>query len=275
MVTYARNALKRNFVDNAANEALELVSFVSEIPKNELVGKPCSLSPVQKTRLDNLLLRRIKGEPLQYLLGFWEFYGLRFNLNSSVLIPRQDTESVVEEALEILKNIKNPVICDIGTGSGAIAVVIAKNTGAAVTAIDISPEAIETAKQNSLQNKTEINFLVHDMTIGYEGAVQKETLDMIISNPPYIKTSDIAALSPTVYNYEPVTALDGREDGLFFYKIIAAKWKDALKHDGVLIVEIGLNQENDIAKILSGAGFKQIEAKPDLNGIKRMITAKK
>lgn len=211
----------------------------------------------------------IAGKPIQYITNFQEFFGLDFYVDENVLIPQPDTEILVEEIIEICKYRENvPKILDICTGSGAIAIALAKQMKVEIVASDISPKALEIAKKNAEKHRTKIEFLESDM---FEKINQK--FDMIVSNPPYIETKTIESLSPEVKN-EPQIALDGGEDGLKFYRVLARKAKDYLEENGVLAVEIGYNQRESVLEIFRNAGFCDIYAKQDLAGKDRIVVGK-
>lgn len=211
----------------------------------------------------------IAGKPIQYITNFQEFFGLDFYVDENVLIPQPDTEILVEEIIEICKYREDaPEILDICTGSGAIAIALAKQMKVEIVASDISPKALEIAKKNAEKHRTKIEFLESDM---FEKINQK--FDIIVSNPPYIETKTIESLSPEVKN-EPQIALDGGEDGLKFYRVLARKAKDYLEENGVLAVEIGYNQRESVLEIFRNAGFCDIYAKQDLAGKDRIVVGK-
>lgn len=211
----------------------------------------------------------IAGKPIQYITNSQEFFGLDFYIDENVLIPQPDTEILVEEIIEICKYREDvPKILDICTGSGAIAVTLAKQMKAKMVGSDISPKALEIAKKNAEKHGAKIEFLESDM---FEKVNQK--FDVIVSNPPYIETKTIGKLSPEVKN-EPQIALDGGEDGLRFYRILTQKAKDYLEENGVLAVEIGYNQRENVIEIFRNAGFCDVYAKQDLAGNDRIVVGK-
>ncbi len=226
--------------------------------------------------VSNVLERRIKGEPIQYILGRTEFMGLEFKVTPDVFIPRPETEVLVETAIKIVQSSEFGArsILDIGTGSGCIAVSLAKFIkNAEVTAIDISNAALEIAKQNALLNNVAINFLQSDLFANHEPRTMNH--ELIISNPPYVLTAEIQTLQPEV-QCEPFIALDGGEDGLNFYRRIIDKMHSYLEKGGFLIMEMGFNQKDAIKNILQNSGyFEIIESIKDYNNIDRVIIAKK
>ncbi len=216
-------------------------------------------------RLRQLVRRRIDGEPLQYLLGEWEFYGLPFYVGSGVLIPRPDTETLADLAIEFLQDREADCI-DLCSGSGCLAVSVEKNCkNTQVTAVEKSDRAYNFLLKNIELNKSRVKAVKGDITKDVFGRY-----DLIISNPPYIKTQDLETLQQEV-QHEPRAALDGGEDGLYFYREIASKWVPCLKQGGMLAVEIGIGQQEDVKRLLSEAGLKNIGERKDLCGVVRVI----
>lgn len=214
--------------------------------------------------------RRAKHEPLQYLLGAWEFYGLRIEVGQGVLIPRADTETLVEAALDRLKQTASPRIMDLCTGSGCIALALkSQMPDADVTGIEKSAEAMKFAEKNRSALGLDITLVPGDV-LQAETAAAFTGLDCIVSNPPYLTADDMAHLQQEV-TYEPASALDGGADGLHFYREITRLWRDALKPGGLLAFEIGCTQGADAAEILRQNDFEQIAVLRDLNGNDRVV----
>ncbi|MFP4456548.1 MAG: peptide chain release factor N(5)-glutamine methyltransferase [Clostridia bacterium] len=210
----------------------------------------------------------VDGLPIQYLLGNQEFYGLNFYVNEYVLIPRPETELLVELLVRNLKN-KDVNILDIGTGSGAIAIALAKNLERSkIIAIDISKEALEVAKRNAKENKVDrgIEFIRSDLFSN----LGKTKFNCIVSNPPYISKEEMKILPKNVAN-EPKEALYGGEDGLFFYKEIVNKGYNFLQDKGILAFEIGSNQGKQVEEIMAQKGFRNIDVIKDYNNLDRII----
>lgn len=241
------------------------------------LNKEKRLTSNQATFISSSLQRRIKGEPLQYILGKTEFMGLEFKVNEKVLIPRPETEILAETALRYLgtpftpKLRVSPKVLDLGTGSGCIAISIAKRSpGSDVTALDISKDALDIARENAELNGVKVRFLRAKL---FKGLFTK--YDLIISNPPYIPRDQIQSLQPEL-KYEPFIALDGGSDGLEFYRKIIKEAPDYLKDNGILIMEMGFNQRKLIEGILKGVKyFSIIEIIKDYNRIDRVIVLKK
>ena len=223
-----------------------------------------------------VLKRRIKAEPLQYILGETEFMGLAFKVDSRVLIPRPETEIIVERALELSGNLRQARILDMGTGSGCIAVSLAKLLPAAfLTGTDISAPALEVAQYNARFHKAEerIRFIESDLFAAKE--LQGSAFDLIVSNPPYIRSKEIDRLQPEI-QYEPRLALDGGVDGLEYFRRIIREAPSYLKPQGLLVLEMGLGQRKHIEGMLrQSKAYKTTEVIRDYNGIARVIVARK
>ena len=228
--------------------------------------------PEKEVEVDFLpyIKRVLRGEPIQYVLGRTEFMSLEFLVNPSVLIPRQDTELLVEWAIETLKGIHEPKILDLCTGSGCVGISVAKYTNADVTMVDISKGAVETAKENARLNGVNAKVLEADALVYNE----KRVFDMILSNPPYIATSVIETLENKVKNYEPRLALDGGKDGTDFYFAIAKNGFDMLKCGGFIGVEIGFDQGERVKNIFEGI-YKNATVLKDLCGKDRVVISRK
>ncbi|MDD2680347.1 MAG: peptide chain release factor N(5)-glutamine methyltransferase [Candidatus Omnitrophica bacterium] len=222
--------------------------------------------------ISSALSRRIKGEPLQYILGKAEFMGLEIEVNPDVLIPRPETEILAARALEYAKQEQARDVLDLGTGSGCIAVALAKHlTGLKLDASDISDRALAVAARNALAHGVNIHFIRSDLF----AALSCGKYDMIVSNPPYIVSAQIRKLQPEL-SYEPVLALAGGADGLNFYRRIIPGAPDYLKKNGLLIMEIGLGQRPAIEKIFLDAGkFELTEVIKDYNNVERVLVARK
>ncbi len=225
---------------------------------NSFFGKICEQKILQ------LAKTRTNRYPLQYLLGEWEFYGLPIIVGEGVLIPRADTETLVDTALEILKKYKDPQVADLCSGSGCIALAIEKNSNATVTAVEKYEKAYEYLKKNIFLNNSKVKPILDD-ALSFCGK-----FDVVVSNPPYIETNTIDTLQKEV-RFEPKIALDGGVDGLDFYRIISRNADNLIKPNGTLIFEIGYNQKDAVMKILENEGFSDISCVKDLNGNSRVI----
>ena len=223
-------------------------------------------------RYARLLERRRKGEPIQYITGEAEFYGMPFRVTPDVLIPRPETEHLVERVIELAMGYEYPRIIDVGTGSGAIPIAIAhKLPHARITATDISESALALATENALRNEVNLRFLHGDLLAPAEG----ERFEIIVSNPPYVPLADRDSLSVEVRDFEPAVALFAEEGGLSIYRRLVPQAFVALVPGGAIALEIGYGQQAGIQSVLAGAGFTDIEFTPDLQGIPRVATARR
>ena len=215
--------------------------------------------------------RRAKGESVDNIFGFTEFYGLRFDVNKKVLTPRMETELLVEQVLKAEKNFKKPTILDLGTGSGAIAVSVAKNCDAIVTAVDVSKAALMVAEQNAKKNGVKVEFLHSNL---FQDLKRKRKFDIIVSNPPYIPSSELSKLDKNVRECDPALALDGGEDGLDFYREIISKAGKRLNSNGIIFFEVGKGQAGEVRKLLKENGFEEIKTTKDYNKVERIVSGK-
>lgn len=217
--------------------------------------------------------QRTKRIPLQHILGDTEFMGLSFRVNRHVLVPRQDTETLVELVLETQESKGyNKHLLDMCTGSGCIAVSLAcLGQFASVSAADISEKALEVARENALHNNAEVRFLQSDLFRALDG----ERYDIIVSNPPYIPSEDIEGLAPEVRDHDPRLALDGGADGLIFYRRLAKEGWDILNSGGLIFWEIGCEQAEDVSELLKAEGYMGIQVIQDLTGKDRVVRARK
>lgn len=220
-----------------------------------------------------LIARRQGGEPVAYITGEWEFYGLPITVTRDVLIPRSDTEVLVDTALEHLKGkIMGPRVLDLCTGSGCVGCAIAKKMpGSRVTLIDNSPEALAVAKENVLRNKLNprVSCVLTDALL--PPPMMLGSFDLLVCNPPYIPTEDIEGLDDSVKLFEPVCALDGGEDGLEFYRAILSKWKNAVRTGGMMMFEAGIGQAGDIAQLMRVSGLSNVGFVKDTQDIDRVV----
>lgn len=219
------------------------------------------------------LAERESGRPLQYILGEWEFMGLPFFVGEGVLIPRGDTETLVESVLEMQGD--KGTLLDIGTGSGCIPVALGKyGRFEKLLALDISPAALAYAKKNALRNGVEITFYESDLFAALPGE-WKGRLDAVVSNPPYIRRGEIPTLMQEVREFEPWDALDGGIDGLDFYRRIIRESREWLRPGGWLFFEIGYDQGEDLLRLFKEGGFGQAEIRKDLAGLDRAAFGRK
>ena len=271
-----RTALKNAGVEAYALEARLLVAYAVGKTKEEFVRDlRLYTSDENEQKIEALLQRRIAGEPLAYLIGEWEFHGLPIVVTPDVLIPRMDTEVLVDAALRVLVGRKmNARILDLCSGSGCIGCALAHELPAArVVMVDISEEALAVSKENLRRNH-------QNRTICLKAdALEKPpmgigTFDLIVSNPPYVASMDILTLDSSVRDYEPLGALDGGEDGYRFYKAIIKYWKSLLRPGGFLLFEVGEGQAETVKDLLSSAGFRAVGSRLDTLNIERVVIGK-
>jgi len=256
------------------NEAELVLTHVLNCDRLSLyLNQGRDLSKDKAALISAILGRRAKGEPVQYILGQTEFMGLEFKVDRRVLIPRPETEILVEVALKIVKaaGIASPKILDLGTGSGCIAVSLAKNIPQGrVSASDISLQALELARENADLHQVSIAFIQSNLFT----SLGKEGFDLIVSNPPYVATFELSTLAREIA-FEPALALEGGQDGLDFYRRISNQAAGYLQAGGFLILEIGLGQREPIENMLiNSKNFEIIEIVKDYNNIERVIVAR-
>ncbi len=248
--------------EEAMQQAKQLVSAVLGVEPGALaVHTWVEVPDEQIAIIGELLERRVKGEPLQYILGEWSFMGLPFYTDERALIPRQDTELLCETAIRLIQERGYANVLDLCTGSGCIAISIAKNTGAAVTASDVSADALALAKENAELNEVLITFIESDLFRQIEGK-----FDLITCNPPYLSQADMDQLQTEV-TFEPNLALFGGEDGLDVYRSIAAAYREHLNDGGALLLEIGSTQAESAASLFSA----KTNVQNDLAGNPRLL----
>jgi len=256
--------------DSPAFEANELLAFATGCDKATLALKQREeLSKAQQKRLNTCLKKRIKGLPLQYIIGEWEFYSLPFKVGRGVLIPRADSELLVDLALKAISSNTKSTLFDLCSGSGALGIAVAKNApNVSVTLVEKSPKAFKYLRQNVMLNAANLTAVRADIF-----KWKPECLaDIVICNPPYITKKEMRSLQKEVKN-EPTAALCGGEDGLKFYRFIINNANRFLKPNGKMLFEIGYTQANDVAELFKAANFKQIEVEKDLSGNDRVVSA--
>lgn len=266
-----REALE-SVTDDAGFEALELLGAVCGLTRQDLLmGRDISLSETQQKKLDELVRRRLDHEPLQYLLGEWDFFGRTFSVGEGVLIPRGDTEPLVEACLELIKRKHAPRILDLCTGSGCIGITLAlERPDAEVWAVEKSPQAFSYFQKNNQSFGSPVRGILGD---ALNPALISGNFDLIVSNPPYLTRSEMDALQPEVTR-EPAMALYGQDDGLYFYKEFCKIYPQRLNPGGALAFEIGDGQQSAVCGFLTESGMISICQKHDLHGIIRVITAR-
>lgn len=262
--------LENNNIENSKFEAqsllqkafsLDRVGFI--IHKTDKADENCSHNFLK------FIEKRISGEPLQYILGEWSFMGFDFKVGRGVLIPRDDTEVVVNLCIDFLENRTDKKTVDLCSGSGAIAVALDKILGAEVTAVEIDETAFSYLETNVKENNSSVKPVMADALKICETFADGE-LDLIVSNPPYIKSADIETLQKEV-QLEPRLALDGGEDGYDFYREIVSRWSRKLKKGGALAFELGENQADAVKALMTEQGFSDFKISLDFGGVQRAI----
>ena len=253
-------------IEEAENDAWLLLSKECKMNRTAYyMHMKDEILPEQLNEYKGLIKKRAERVPLQYITGEQEFMGLTFHVNSNVLIPRQDTETLVEEAIKLVE--PGMSILDMCTGSGCIIISILKKcSGIQGTGSDISKQALNVAKENAKLNNVAVDFERSDM---FENLSDK--YDMIVSNPPYIRSDVVPTLMPEVCEFEPLDELDGHEDGLYFYRKIIKECKSFLKEDGKILFEIGNDQGQTVSDMLTYAGFRNVGVIKDLAHNDRVV----
>ena len=268
-----RAALKRAGVEAYSLEARLLVSHaVGKSKEAFLRDLRLYTSTENEQKINALLQRRLAGEPLAYLIGEWEFYGLPIKVTPDVLIPRMDTEVLVETAVNALVGRKMDArILDLCSGSGCIGCAISHELPAArLVMVDISDRALEVSKQNLRLNRQNRTICLKADALA-KPPMSIGTFDLIVSNPPYVPSFEILTLDSSVRDYEPLGALDGGEDGLMFYRAIVRNWKGVLRPGGQLMFEVGETQADAVSDLMRGAGFRDIATVEDTVGVRRVV----
>lgn len=281
LVKQGQSKLFKAGINDADYDAWILMEKICSISKTDYFTKMQDDVPEEMvTAYFEAIDKRITHYPLQYIVGEWEFMGLKFIVNENVLIPRQDTEVLVETAIRIIENEfehaeRKIEILDMCTGSGCIGISLAKFCeNVEITAVDLSESALAVAIENAgIHGIDNIKFLCSDLyqKLGDEVNEVYRKFDVIISNPPYINTKDIDTLMPEVRDYEPRMALDGDEDGLRFYRNIIFQSRNYLKPNGCILFEIGCEQGNAVKAIFEKNQYKEIDIIRDLSGHERVV----
>ena len=270
----ARSALLQQHVDAYNLEARLLVAHAAGKTVSQLL-RDLNLyttdNVAQKTA--SFLERRKLGEPVAYITGSWEFYGIPIQITKDVLIPRPDTEVLIDTAKEFLLGRKMDArILDLCTGSGCIACALAREFPASrAVAVDISASALQVCRANVAQNRLTSRVLSMQADALASPPLGIGTFDIILSNPPYIPSAEIIELDPSVRDYEPIWALDGGEDGLKFYRGIIKHWTQVLRKGGLLLFETGEDQAPSVQEMMLNAGFAEAEFRKDTAGINRVV----
>jgi release factor glutamine methyltransferase len=272
---YGVGKLSAAGIGEAALDARLLLEHICHTDRNELIVHGDGMrSDIERQFYELVIEKRVSRIPLQHITGVQEFMGLEFRVNEHTLIPRQDTEILVEEVMRHLSD--GMRILDMCTGSGCILLSLLKYSNECEgVGVDISKEALIVARENASRLGVEADFLCGDLFEPLEGYVSTKTkdslYDVIVSNPPYIESAVIPTLMPEVREYEPMSALDGSEDGLYFYRRIVDKSTGYIRKGGYLFFEIGYNQGEAVSNMMRDAGFDQVEVIKDYAGLDRVV----
>lgn len=269
-----RARLKKAGVEQAQLEARELVCYAADKSREQLYrDMSLYVSAELEKRVEELVQRRLAGEPVAYIIGEWEFYGLPLDISRDVLIPRSDTELLAQRGIQRAREAGEGVrVLDLCAGSGCVGLAIAAQVPQCRVVLgELSEGALRTCKQNVRRNG--LNAWVTCLSVDALEAPSSALwdFDVIVCNPPYIPSGDIPGLDTSVRDYEPHMALDGGADGLDFYRAIAPRWKAALRLGGALLFEVGIGQAPDVEDILARSGYESIQTVQDTQGIWRVV----
>ena len=270
----ARNVLRQYGVEGCNLEARLLVAQAAGKSTADLLrDMNLYTTPGIEAKVTDYLARRLRGEPVAYITGAWEFYGLPMTVTPDVLIPRMDTEVLVDAATEILVGRKMDArILDLCCGSGCIACALGHELPASkLVAVDISASALEICRKNLAANRLSSRCITLQADATAAPPLSIGTFDLIVSNPPYIASDEIIELDSSVRDYEPIWALDGGKDGLRFYKGILKYWKSLLRPGGFILFEVGEDQAQTVKDMVLAAGFAAADTRKDSQGIDRVV----
>ena len=273
-----RRLLKQRGIGEYALEARRITAHAAGLAEAALVARLGSYAPPETERYAaELTARRLTGEPLAYITGFWEFFGLPFLVNPSVLIPRMDTEVLVSTALGLLRDGgASPRILDLCCGSGCIGCALARQIPSArVVLADISPQALALCRKNVSLNRLAPRCICLEADVRQGPPLPMGQFDLVVSNPPYIPTGELESLDASVRDWEPMLALDGGQDGLDFYDAILDRWQSVLSDGGCLILEVGEGQAEPVRARMEQAGFRDVGGAFDTIGVERVVYGRK
>ena len=268
-----RQELRAAGIEAATLEARELVCYAAGKTRQELMRDARLYVPQEvEQQVRALAARHLAGEPVAYLIGEWEFYGLPLDISEHVLIPRPDTEVLAEKAIEFLQPMGECRVLDLCAGSGCVGLAVASQVNdARVVLGELSEGALRICRQNIRRNGLSGRVVPLPMDVMAGPPAHLGEFDCIVSNPPYIPRADIEGLDVSVKDYEPHMALDGGEDGLDFYRTICEKWRDVMHPGTGLFFEVGIGQADDVLRIMRAQGFGDIQVAEDGGGIPRVV----
>jgi len=257
-------------IEDSVFESKQIIKHITGFSNAQILSNYTKkLTEFQQNNLTAIIKQRKVRYPLQYILGKWSFYGREFTVGPGVLIPRADTETLIDKAIELLNEKENPTVLDLCAGSGAIGITIGLlRSDSQVILLEKYNEAARYAYKNIIDNGAE-NVLLYEGDV-LDGDQNDKKYDLIVSNPPYINSEDMKNLQPEV-QFEPATALSGGEDGLCFYRAIVENYKNSLNSGGRMVFEVGIGQADDVAAILESAGFSDVGKLKDLGEIDRVV----
>ena len=269
-----RQQLRKAGIEAATLEARELVCFGTGKSRDELTRDGgLYASPELERRVRDLVDRHLAGEPVAYLIGEWEFYGLPLDISRDVLVPRPDTEVLAELAIRFVRTQGDCRVLDLCAGSGCVGLAVASQCpGSRVVLGELSEGALRVCRQNVRRNGLSGRVVPMQMDALAPPPAQLGEFRCLVSNPPYIPAGDIPGLDPSVRDFEPHMALDGGADGLDFYRSIAEKWRTVLTVGGRIFLEVGIGQADDVLRLLRAQGFGDLEITKDLHGIPRVVS---
>ena len=273
----ARNELRESGIVGYNLEARLLVATAAGKTTQELLRDLSLYTTAEMAdKVAALTERRISGEPVAYITGAWEFYGLPMFVTPDVLIPRMDTELLVDTAKELLNGRKMDArVLDLCCGSGCIACAVGHEMPAArIVAVDLSAKALEVTRRNVAANRLSSRVICMQADATASPPMSMGQFDMIVSNPPYVRSADMKKLDPSVRDFEPSWALDGGKDGLKFYKAIIKYWKSVLRPGGYLLFEVGEGQAESVKEMMLAGGFRSVSSKFDTLGVERVVMGK-
>lgn len=268
-----RQRLRESGVEASTLEARELVCFGTGKSREELQrDSRLYASPEREAQVRRLVERRMAGEPVAYLIGEWEFYGLPLDISQDVLIPRADTEVLAEQAIAYIQTLGECRVLDLCAGSGCVGLAIASQAPQARVVLgEIDDSALKICRQNIRRNSLSARVMPIQMDAREKPARSLGEFQCIVSNPPYIPTGDIAGLEASVRDYEPHMALDGGADGMDFYRSIAEQWKEALTPGGRIYLEVGIGQADSVLRLMRSQGFGDLQIIKDHHKIPRVV----
>ncbi|WP_300754439.1 peptide chain release factor N(5)-glutamine methyltransferase [uncultured Oscillibacter sp.] len=268
-----RQRLRESGVEASTLEARELVCFGTGKSREELQrDSRLYASPEREAQVRRLVERRMAGEPVAYLIGEWEFYGLPLDISQDVLIPRTDTEVLAEQAIAYIQTLGECRVLDLCAGSGCVGLAIASQAPQARVVLgEIDDSALKICRQNIRRNNLSARVMPIQMDAREKPARSLGEFQCIVSNPPYIPTGDIAGLEASVRDYEPHMALDGGADGMDFYRSIAEQWKEALTPGGRIYFEVGIGQADAVLRLMRSQGFGDLQIIKDHHKIPRVV----